>query len=375
MKSEFIWSVSDISVKCVYKKRVIFNDSLNHWSQGFCRLMGLEDIDARRYIETTINMSSKLFHKEWKSCDHEEKIEALKKASIEYFNLSQGGKIGYSEFNNIRIINAEIDQIIISGLRFTPDYYIVGNSYLEHGILVELSGGVAKHVQTPKYEDKYFEGNESCYGYGNYSSQSHWRLEKSRRLLRQINAMLDYKGVEIERPGCLLDVGSGYGFFRKAASENGWIHDGIEVSQYAIKAAREIFGFKTYIGELHDFSPNSNYDVITMFDVLEHLSDPLSALKNVKSLLKKNGICVIRTPNINALERVVFDQYFHSIKPEHLQYFSPKSLCHFMILAGIKPLAVNTEAHLLRGLLGWDLAMYENILQGSDIIAFGINEE
>ena len=179
-----------------------------------------------------------------------------------------------------------------------------------------------------------------------------------------------YLGKEFPAGTSLLDVGSGYGYFRMAAAKRGWQTDGIEVSHHAIAAAREDFELETFHGTLEEFSAKSSrrYDLITLFDTLEHVNDPIALLKSVQRLLNPGGLSVVRTPNLAALEARVFKSYYHSLKREHLHYFSPTSLCFAMQTAGLEPVFLTSESHLLRGFFQ-DVSGFARLLQGSDLFA------
>jgi 2-polyprenyl-3-methyl-5-hydroxy-6-metoxy-1,4-benzoquinol methylase len=248
---------------------------------------------------------------------------------------------------------------------------VVGNRYLSHGILVRRD--TRETVGPPAYNETYFEGNTYGLGYGNYSAQEEWRMQKSRRYLRQIEGIALFLGRTLETNTRLLDVGSGYGFFRQAAAEAGWTHDGQDVSEHAARVGHERFGFETFVGTLDDLllrAPQA-YDVVTLFDTIEHLNDPAQSLRVVSQLLAPGGLCALRTPNLCALELDVFGPFYHSLKLEHLHYFSVTSLSHLLLRAGLSPAFVTTESHLLRGLLGTALEVFGREQRGSDLFAVG----
>jgi 2-polyprenyl-3-methyl-5-hydroxy-6-metoxy-1,4-benzoquinol methylase len=103
------------------------------------------------------------------------------------------------------------------------------------------------------------------------------------------------------RSGRLLDMGSGLGFFVKAAgSRPGWEAHGCEISPAAVKFAREQLGLKTVVcSPLQDVDlPRASFDIITIWDVLDHILRPDPLLTRAKALLKPDGMLFIRTPNI-----------------------------------------------------------------------------
>ena len=87
-------------------------------------------------------------------------------------------------------------------------------------------GGWVRERQPPTYEEAYFEGDAlQAGGYGDYGAQSGWRLEKARRQIAELQAVFPFPaGARV------LDVGSGYGYFRRALQDAGVENHGLEVS-------------------------------------------------------------------------------------------------------------------------------------------------
>jgi SAM-dependent methyltransferase len=103
------------------------------------------------------------------------------------------------------------------------------------------------------------------------------------------------------RSGRLLDMGSGLGFFLKAmAPYRDWDAYGCEISPAAVKFAREQLGLQKVIcSRLQDAElPRASFDIITLWDVLDHILRPDPVLRHAHALLKNGGILFIRTPNV-----------------------------------------------------------------------------
>ena len=99
----------------------------------------------------------------------------------------------------------------------------------------------------------------------------------------------------------LLDIGCAFGSFIGYAKEIGWDACGIEVSKQASNYCNT-HGMEVYCGTLEKLRlPKNHFDVITMFDVLEHMPDPMTTLNKCRSLLRKDGILVIETGNVDSL--------------------------------------------------------------------------
>ncbi len=128
-------------------------------------------------------------------------------------------------------------------------------------------------------------------------------------------------------PGKVLDVGCGQGTFLQLLKEGGWDCYGIELTEASASRASRL-GIPVAVGEIDEngFAPHS-FDLITLWQVLEHLPEPLKTLKKLTRLLKKGGILAISTPNIDSLQaRASTRQWFHLDPPRHLCLFSPQTL-------------------------------------------------
>lgn len=170
------------------------------------------------------------------------------------------------------------------------------------------------------YQADYFTGAKQRHGYVNYDNDKKPMKKTFIKYLGLIEKYNHHKGV-------LLDVGAATGFFMDLGRKRGWETKGIEISEYAAKEAHKK-GLDVVLGILENagFRDNS-FDAVTMWDVLEHLSDPLKFIKVVNSILKKGGILAINTPDSASLWARLFGKCWHLlIPPEHIFLFNKKSL-------------------------------------------------
>jgi SAM-dependent methyltransferase len=138
--------------------------------------------------------------------------------------------------------------------------------------------------------------------------------------------------------GKLLDVGCGYGFFIKAMLEKtAWQAWGVETSATAVTIAEKELGLSTVIhGAVETAELPAPFDVITMFDVLEHVPDPDRLLAAVKRLLAPGGLLFIHTPNaaVQLLKAKAKRRLHGGIRPgghyleahDHVNIYSPQSI-------------------------------------------------
>jgi 2-polyprenyl-3-methyl-5-hydroxy-6-metoxy-1,4-benzoquinol methylase len=125
----------------------------------------------------------------------------------------------------------------------------------------------------------------------------------------------------------VLDIGCLTGFFLDSIKKIGDIDCyGIEPSKWAVEICNNK-GLKVVQGYFENYDyPNNYFDVITLFDCIEHVKKPFQLLEKVNKILKKDGIIVISTPNIESVFHKIFKKNFWFIEAMHLFYFSPKTI-------------------------------------------------
>ncbi len=151
--------------------------------------------------------------------------------------------------------------------------------------------------------------------------------------------------------GRLLDIGCSTGLFLDLARKKGFDVSGIEFSPDSAHFAREHFGLTVTGGDIRALDAASGlYDVVTMFDVIEHVPDPLSDMRAIYDRLKPGGLFVVSTPNIDGLfPRLslplakMLDHWPHAEPPYHLYQFSVGSLSRMLAEAGFAVEAVNHD--------------------------------
>jgi SAM-dependent methyltransferase len=133
---------------------------------------------------------------------------------------------------------------------------------------------------------------------------------------------------QYKKGGAILDVGCATGFFLEAACSAGFEPFGVELSEYSAKIAGDKFGEQAIFNGVLEKSPfgRKSFDVVTMFDLLEHVRDPMSVLKKTSELLKDDGIVAIMTPDTDSLTHRLMGKKWTHYKIEHLFYFNRKSI-------------------------------------------------
>jgi SAM-dependent methyltransferase len=149
----------------------------------------------------------------------------------------------------------------------------------------------------------------------------------------------------IAGPGTLLDVGAGTGLFVEASTRAGWRAIGIETSAAAARIASRIGSTSVRQGRLEDSSFAEKFDVVTLWDVLEHLANPRSTLRRIRGLLSDHGLVAISLPNVEGLKAKALGTRWRYYRREfgHVSHFSPKTLVTLLEQAGFVPVQVTTS--------------------------------
>lgn len=173
---------------------------------------------------------------------------------------------------------------------------------------------------------------------------------EARQLERKLDRIARRAGISPH----LLDVGCGTGVFLDMVRKRGWRGRGIEVSTTAVRYARDVFGLDVIEGSIESWpGDGETYDVVTMFDVLEHLRDPVEAVRKIRNRLRDGGILVLEVPNQEGLlDRAAGVAYrLGWRKPvsalynlHHLFYFSVRSLSRLLRDAGFGILEIGQDS-------------------------------
>ncbi len=201
------------------------------------------------------------------------------------------------------------------------------------------------------YPSKYYEVHVS------HSSKEQTRLvEVERRRLHDIG--------RFSRTGSILDIGCGNGRFLSVAKESGWRTLGIEISPKMADFARREYGLEVLeTSFLEAKLPSAEFDVVTMWGVLEHLHHPKAAVMEVHRLLRPGGLFVALVPNIDSTQFRLFGPQWPLLDvPRHLYHFSPQTLRRMVGEAGFQP--VWTRFYAREHDLG-------NLIQSLEIVFLG----
>jgi len=141
-----------------------------------------------------------------------------------------------------------------------------------------------------------------------------------------------------------LDVGCSTGFVVEAAQNNGWEATGIDLNPSAIEFGKSK-GLDLRNNALDEISFSEKYfDIISLFDVLEHLTNPKEIIDQALHYLNKDGLLFIYVPNWDSASRLLMGDKAHFIWPtHHLNYYTPDTIKFFLENFGLKIEYITTE--------------------------------
>jgi 2-polyprenyl-3-methyl-5-hydroxy-6-metoxy-1,4-benzoquinol methylase len=176
-----------------------------------------------------------------------------------------------------------------------------------------------------------------------------FRSDKSAESRAHAARAADFLGIveRYTRPGNILDIGCSVGFFLERARAEGWTTFGVEISNDTAKLARGR-GLDVFTGTLEQarFRPGS-FDVVTMWDVLEHLEDPVATITIAADVLKEEGLLALSTPNVAGFfPRLSYraarwtGRWPHPEPPSHLFQFSKATVSRLLRQSGLTPIQI-----------------------------------
>ncbi|MGI8839015.1 MAG: methyltransferase domain-containing protein [Pyrinomonadaceae bacterium] len=184
------------------------------------------------------------------------------------------------------------------------------------------------------YDERYYTGRMP----GVYENYDQHAITQS---LSDWDERLKYLEDMLGKPGRLLDVGCATGEFLKLARSRSWEVSGLEFSEWAVSKARSAHSLSVMQGGLPDSRiPNSTYDVVTLWDCIEHLPEPREVLLDVRRILKPGGKLMLSTGVLPHEDPGMISKWYYP--PWHLYYFSENTIrrlladCGFTVVSYVE---------------------------------------
>ncbi|MFQ5531638.1 MAG: class I SAM-dependent methyltransferase [Candidatus Nanoarchaeia archaeon] len=219
------------------------------------------------------------------------------------------------------------------GVSFFPSSDVVGNDTLikckrcnlcfVHPILDENE--ILKEYA--EYEDERF------------ASQSKGRLITFGKNLKDIEGFTN--------PGRILDIGTANASFLYAAKKRGWKVEGVELNKYLIRWAKENYGLDIKQGTIFQHKFKEKFDVVSAWDVLEHVTDPMKYLNKFKELIKEDGFLVINYPDYKSYVSRLLGKKWPFYLSVHLFYFDRNTITKYLNTLGFKILQIKPHVQYL----------------------------
>lgn len=160
--------------------------------------------------------------------------------------------------------------------------------------------------------------------------------------IKRYNELLD-TFEKYRKTNNILDIGSGMGYFLEQAKLRGWNVYGTEFTNDAIEICCKK-GIMMQQGQLNsDHYQSDFFDVITSFEVLEHINNPTTEMVSLNKMLRTGGLFYCTTPNFNSFSRLYLKNKWNMIVyPEHLSYYTVPTITRLFKMHNIVPIKILT---------------------------------
>ncbi len=194
------------------------------------------------------------------------------------------------------------------------------------------------------YNETYWKSdNPKVRGYADYASESALYLKTYKKRMKLVSKWLPKKGR-------ILDVGCAAGYFLRIAQQHGHDVHGVELSEAIAQEAIQSLGKdRIYNGLLDDAVTargwqDHSFDLITIWDVIEHVPEPQSLLASIKKLIKPGGKLLLETQNVNSrLANRLGKRWHHYKHDEHLYHFNPDTISRLLTDCGYEVLTCGSS--------------------------------
>ena len=230
----------------------------------------------------------------------------------------------------------------LGGVSVDPQrhYTSTSSAYGEHGRIVECRSCDLVYMN-PRPHHQSVQDNYSAVEDTRYLDEEQGRVETFTESLEHV--------AEFMPSGRMLDVGCHVGTFLTIAEQHGFDVAGVEPSTWASEIARGRINGSVHRGAVEDAPlPEGGYDVITLWDVIEHLPDPALDLRSIHASLRPGGIFAVSTMDVDSLFARVLGRRWPWYMQMHLVYFSRATLCEMLRREGFQIVDVRLHTRRVR---------------------------
>ncbi len=219
-------------------------------------------------------------------------------------------------------------------------YTCTSSAFGEHGRIVECRSCSLVYMNPRPHHEAVVEN------YGDVEDHEYIEEEQGRleTFAESLHLVQRYR-----RSGHLLDVGCHVGTFLTLAQQAGFDVAGVEPSRWGAEIARSRLDGAIHCGAVEDAPlPEGGYDVITLWDVIEHLPDPALDIRAIHSALRPGGIFAVSTMDVDSLFAKIAGKRWPWYMQMHLVYFSRQTLCEMLRREGFQIAEVSNHVRRVR---------------------------
>ena len=310
-----------------------------------------------KIINRLFNRPERLFHFSGiKRCPTTKRAVYTYRVAQEIFTMSVPGKSSYSNENGSNDASPKTHPCLLCGGLKSYAKYDFGPHKIfrcENCNFMWLNPLPSREELKEVYNSDYFrnkgfyqEEDEHIYGYYDYISERMTKQARYYTLMEEVVSFLGNFEPEVSR---FLDIGCGLGYLLDVASDKGFQVAGTEFNPDAVEKIRKKYVFPIFCGDLLDYK-DKDFNVISMMDVIEHLTDPLAAVKKASSLLRPGGIFLITTMDSDSLVSRLLGKRLEDFRRvrEHLFFFNRKTIGYLLEKEGFEVLKIRSYGHTFR---------------------------
>ncbi|HTZ18832.1 MAG TPA: class I SAM-dependent methyltransferase [Dissulfurispiraceae bacterium] len=253
---------------------------------------------------------------------------------------------GILEETGCRICEAEAGRLVFRG---------------DDGIGYYLCGKCGVMYASPRFTEESMVTIYENEAFADLSVYNNWSYETWKKAGSRIFHTTQQKVALLKRylpeGSRVLDVGCGTGIAVLEANRNNFVCEGVEPSVRLSEIGLNVLKVRVTTGNVETFSPGYRFNGIVIWDVLEHLYDPVRIVKRCTELLEPGGFLFAQVPNFRGLSnsyktwlcRIGLKKVFkHFGFPWHVYSFDTRSLGYLIELGGLNPLHFESWSHLLK---------------------------